>query len=421
MAVSATGDPTGEWHRYDFIVSSSSFNDYPKFGVWPDGYYMSAGARGSRGQAWAFEREKMLAGLPAQMITFFPSSRLGYLGIMPADLDGPPPPSGAPNYFVGVKQGSPQAIDLFRFHVDWENPENSTFGVDGEPDNILSEVAPFTVICPGTRSCIPQPDTTVRIDALAGRLVLFRAQYRNFGTHESIVFNHTVDAGGQQAGVRWYEIRDPGNKPLIYQQSTYAPDDGIHRWMASAAMDRSGNFAIGYSVASSTFYPSIYYSGRLATDPLGELSQGEALLQLGSGSQTSSGNRWGDYSMLGVDPVDDCTFWYTSEYVQFTGPADWQTRIGKFKFKECVPAAVGSLEGTVTDAATGAPVAAATIRIGAYSRRTDRFGRYSIPRLPLGAHLLTAYSEGYQPLQGGRLAISAGDAATANLSMNHLQ
>jgi hypothetical protein len=310
---------------------------------------------------------------------------------------------------------------LFRFHVDWENPENSTFGVDGEPDNILSEVAPFTVICPGTRSCIPQPDTTVRIDALAGRLVLFRAQYRNFGTHESIVFNHTVDAGGQQAGVRWYEIRDPGNNPLIYQQSTYAPDDGIHRWMASAAMDRSGNFAIGYSVASSTFYPSIYYSGRLATDPLGELSQGEALLQLGSGSQTSSGNRWGDYSMLGVDPVDDCTFWYTSEYVQFTGPADWQTRIGKFKFKECVPAAVGSLEGTVTDAATGAPVAAATIRIGAYSRRTDRFGRYSIPRLPLGAHLLTAYSEGYQPLQGGRLAISAGDAATANLSMNHLQ
>ena len=338
IAISQTANPTGAWYRYDFVIPSGRFNDYPQFGVWPDAYYMSAGSRGIPGpqtDVFAFERGAMLTGASARMVTFVTDVSLGYVAPMPADLDGPLPPAGAPNSFVGVKQSAPQALYVFRFHVDWANTANSTFGLGGLPNSTLSSVAPFTVICPSTRNCVPQPDTTVGLDALAGRYVMYRAQYRNFGSHESIVFNQTVDAGASRAGVRWYEIRDPGGAPSIHQQGTYAPADGIHRWMGSAAMDQQGNLAVGYSAAGATVYPSIYYAGRLASDPLGQLAQGEAVMIAGAGSQTSSGSRWGDYSMLAVDPTDDCTFWYTTEYYAATSTNLWQTRIGRFRFAEC--------------------------------------------------------------------------------------
>ena len=255
---------------------------------------------------------------------------------MPADLDGPLPPAGAPNTFVGVKQSLPQAIFTFEFRVDWTNPANSTFGLGGMPNNTLP-VAPFVLICPSTRNCIPQPPAgTIGVDALTGRYVMYRAQYRNFGTHESIVFNHTVDAGGSRAGVRWYEVRDPEGAPTIFQQGTYAPNDGSHRFMGSAAMDEAGNLAVGYSVSSATVFPSIWYAGRLASDPLGTLAQGEASLVVGGGSQLSTGSRWGDYSALSVDPVDDCTFWYTTEYYATTSTNGWQSRIGSFRFPSCL-------------------------------------------------------------------------------------
>ena len=339
IAVSQTSDPTGAWFRYDYIIPSGIFNDYPKFGVWPDGYYMSAGSRGLPGPTtdiFAFERPQMLVGGTAQMVTFTTPSTLGYVAPMPADLDGPLPPAGAPNTFVGVKQSVPQALYLFRFHVDWTNPANSTFGLNSLPNDTLSSVAPFTLLCPTTRNCIPQPGATIGIDALSGRYVMFRAQYRNFGTHESIVFNHTVDAGGSRAGVRWYEIRDPAGSPTINQQSTYAPNDGVHRWMGSAAMDSFGNLAIGFSESSATVFPSIYYAGRLAADPPNTLAQGEAAMIVGGGSQTTTNSRWGDYSMMAVDPVDDCTFWYTTEYYATTSNNTWQTRIGRFRYAGCV-------------------------------------------------------------------------------------
>jgi hypothetical protein len=339
IAISVTGDPTGEWYRYDFVLATPRFNDYPKFGVWPNAYYMSSGARGIPGpptDVFAFERDRMLLGQPARVVGFATHPVLGYTGVQPSDLDGFPTFFDAPNYFVGVKQSVPQALYLFEFRVDWNNPAAATFGVGGLPNSTLS-IAPFVVICPATRSCIPQPDTDIRLDALAGRYVMYRAQYRHFGTHESIVFNHTVDAGDGRAGVRWYEIRNPGNAPFIHQQGTYAPADGQFRWMGSAAMDRQGNLAIGFSLGSASVYPSIFYAGRLRTDPLGELTQGEALMQLGSGSQLSTSNRWGDYSMMAVDPTDDCTFWYTTEYVAITASARWQTRVGKFRFDSCTP------------------------------------------------------------------------------------
>ena len=337
IAISQTGDPTGAWWRYDFLNPGQNW-DYPKFGIWPDGYYMSAGSRGIPGPnstVFVFERDQMLTGAIARMVTFDTPGSLGYVAPMPADLDGPLPPAGAPNTFVGMKQSVPQALYTFEFRVNWTNPANSTFGLSGMPNNTIP-VAPFVLICPSTRVCVPQPGGAIGIDALTGRYVMYRAQYRNFGTHESIVFTHTVDAGSSRAGLRWYEVRDPEGAPTIFQQGTYAPNDTSHRWMGSAAMDNLGNLAIGYSVSSATVFPSIWYAGRLANDPLNTLGQGEAAMMVGGGSQTSTGSRWGDYSMLGVDPVDDCTFWYTTEYYASTSTSGWRTRIGRFRFPSCL-------------------------------------------------------------------------------------
>ena len=175
---------------------------------------------------------------------------------------------------------------------------------------------------------------------------MFSAQYRNMGDHESLWLNHTVASGGT-AGVRWYEVRDLSATPTLYQQGTYDPGDGHYRWMGSLAIDQDGNMALGYSVSSSTLFPSIRYTGRLNGEALGQLPQGETSLMEGTGSQTGS-NRWGDYSLMTVDPVDDCTFWYTQEYFATTS-GNWTTRVGSFKFPSCgLPK--GWIEGTVYNA-----------------------------------------------------------------------
>jgi subtilase family serine protease len=254
--------------------------------------------------------------------------------MLPADLDGPPPPAGSPGYFVQVDDDAwgyaPDQLQLWRFNVDWANPATSTFTGPS-----VMATAPFdSDMCGYSRNCLPQPGTGVPVDAVADRL-MYRLQYRNFGDHESLVVNHTVDAdGNDHAGIRWYEIRDPQTSPFIYQQSTYAPD-GDHRWMGSAAMDRNGNLALGFSVTGTATFPSIRYAGRLATDPLGVLAEGETTLVAGSGSQTHSSGRWGDYSMMAVDPGDDCTFWYTQEYYASTSTQGWHTHIGVFSYPSC--------------------------------------------------------------------------------------
>ena len=158
-------------------------------------------------------------------------------------------------------------------------------------------------------------------------------QYRNIGGVQSLWVSRTVVAG-TSTGVRWTEVRNMSTTPTVFQQGTYAPD-ATYRWMPSLAVDKSGNMAIGYSVSSATVFPSIRYAGRLVNDPLNTLGQTETSLVAGTGSQTSGrGARWGDYASMSVDPVDDCTFWFTSEYYEVTG-TNWQTRIGSFKFPSC--------------------------------------------------------------------------------------
>ncbi len=336
VAVSQTPDPTGAYYRYFFQFSATTLYDYPKLGVWPDGYYMSAnrffGATGP--SAIVFDRSRMLQGLSATYQEFQPSSGSTQT-LLPADLDGSTlPPAGAPNYYA---HRGDTTLDIYQFHVDWATPGNSTFT---GPNSLA--VAAYNILCPGTRDCVPQPmqsGTVTRLDALGDRL-MYRLAYRNFGDHESLVVNHSVDLGTTpatlHAGVRWYEIRNtpPGGTTTLYQQGTYAPD-ATHRWLGSMAMDGAGNIAVGYSVTDASTFPGIRYTGRLAGDPIGTLPQGETTLIAGSGAQISSTHRWGDYAMMAVDPVDDCTFWFTTEYMATTGSAPWQTRIGSFRFPSC--------------------------------------------------------------------------------------
>jgi hypothetical protein len=327
VAVSQTSDATGAFYRYAF--PEPNFNDYPKLGVWSDGYYISFnmfnGNNFVGGRTCAFDRTAMLAGQAATQICFQLSTLYG--GLLPSDLDGStPPPAGSPNYFVAFDTNS---LDLWKFHVDFATPANSTLT---GPTNI--PVAAFNAACSGGGTCIPQSGTTQQLDSLADRL-MYRLAYRNFGDHESLVVNHSVTAGSS-VGIRWYELRSPGGTPTVYQQGTYAPDSN-YRWMGSIAQDKVGNIAVGYSVSSSSMHPSIRYTGRVPTDPLGTL-QGETTILAGAGAQTGGLSRWGDYSAMTVDPTDDCTFFYTNEYLKANGTFNWSTQIASFKFPSCTSA-----------------------------------------------------------------------------------
>jgi hypothetical protein len=334
FAVSSTGDPLGTWYRYDFVSSPAptTFEDYPHLGVWPDAYYMTtnefSGPYG--GGNFAFDRVKMLAGDPTATMIFFGSADGG---LLPSDFDGGAlPPTGSPNYFFEWYDTSHLAE--YKFHADFANPALSTFT---GPTLITVAAFSFPVCTASREQCITQPGTTAKLETIGDRL-MYRVQYRNFGGYESVVLNHTVNANSL-AAPRWYELRSP-NSPTgatVFQQGTFAPADGVHRWMGSITQDRMGNIAMGYSASSSTLFPSIRYAGRLVTDPLGTFAQGEATLFAGSGSEDfPTAPRWGDYSSISVDPTDDCTFWYTTEYFSQTALRSWRTRIGSFKFPSCV-------------------------------------------------------------------------------------
>ncbi len=350
VAISQTADPTGAYYRYA-ISTGSNFPDYPKYGVWSNAYYIStrefAGGTTFAGVgAYAIEIADVLVGNPNPTVLSFLAPPVGGGfnvgdGLLPADLDGNTLPPTDVEYFLGSMDdgggyGAPQdALTLWEFTPDFVTPANSTFVLA----NTLPIAAFDTVFnaCGGTRSCIPQPGTTNRIDILSYRQrPIWRLAYRNFGSHESLVTNQSVEATGGIAGNRWWEIRSPGSSPVIYQEGTYAPgtSDGIHRWMGSIAMDGSGNIAFAYSASDATStFPSVWYTGRLAGDPLGQMTLGEGSIIDGTGSQTS-GQRWGDYSSLTVDPTDDCTFWAVNEWLPVSG-GNWTLRVGAFKFNEC--------------------------------------------------------------------------------------
>jgi hypothetical protein len=360
VAVSQTNDATGAYNLYFFDWGANTFLDYPHIGVWRDGYYLSAnefptGQETSSGAAAiVLERDKMLAGLPARYVWFDEAAAnpVGgqYIGQLPGDVDGTRlPPAGEPDVFAEVDDPSsipPTGTDagfdlrLWRFHVDWSNPQSSTFGSNGQPSFTLPVAAFVRPQCVyGYGDCALQKGGPQGLDVLGDRL-MFRLAYRNFGDHESLVLNHTVKAGALE-GIRWYEVRNPVNAPTIYQQGTYAPDDSLtdplSRWMGSIAMDRLGDIGLGFSASGVNDFPSIRYTGRAAGDPLGSMTQAEQVLYTGQGPQTEPEGRWGDYSELSVDPANDCTFWYTQEYLTTDTVVigSWATQVGSFRFPGC--------------------------------------------------------------------------------------
>lgn len=333
VAVSTTSDPLGTYYLYSVRMHDTIFPDYPHFGVWPDGYYLTVHLF-ENGQFAAlgvivFDREEMLQGAPARAQVQILDS--GYYGMLPADLDGTnPPPTGSPMILVALNDARDQ-IELYQYAVDW---------VDRSATQLLGpavlQTGPWDGdMCFGSRDCIPQPSTPTRLDPAANQSVMYRAAYRNFGNRESLLVNHTVDATGQDlAGIRWYEIGNLQANPTLIQGNTFSPDN-LHRWMGSIASDRSGNIAIGYSGSHATEFPSIRYTGRLVGDAQDAMARGEIFLT-GNGSQTGS-NRWGDYAHMSIDPQDDCTFWYTNEYYPQMSQNGWRTAIIAFRFPSCNP------------------------------------------------------------------------------------
>jgi hypothetical protein len=331
VAVSTTSDATGTWNRYAFTYNQ--FNDYPKIGVWPDGYYVSynmftSSFQGSR--VCALDRSAMLAGTAATQQCFQLSNSFG--GLLPSDLDGSTaPPAGSPNYFLNFGSSS---LRLWKFSVNWTNPLASTFT---GPTSI--PVASFATAC-GGGTCIPQPGTPQKLDSLADRL-MYRLAYRNLGGTEILLVNHSVDLGAKgknpTIGARWYELRkNTSGNFVVRQQGTYAPTNAS-RWMGSIAMDKNGNIALGYSLSSTSIYPSIRFTSRNAADALGTMGIEENILT-GSGAQIKDFynlTRWGDYSHMSVDPVDDCTMYYTTEYLASNGTFNWHTYVGRIKLAGC--------------------------------------------------------------------------------------
>ena len=335
--ISQTADPiAGGWYNYQF--DTPTFPDYPKYGVWPDAYYVAAN-EDSVGGLYALDRANMLTGAAAGFQRFTVSDLAGFSfqALIPCDLDGPAPPSGAPNYFMrhrddeahnsGSNDATKDFIEVYSFHVDWGDPGQSSLT---GPQTI--DVTEFdSTLCGLTSfSCFPQPGSQTELDPLR-EVVMHRLQYRNFGSHETLVGCFVTDVDGtDHGGIRWFELRKSGGATwLLNQEGTFAPDSH-HRWMASISMDGSGNIAMGYNVSSSTLAPSLRYVGRLSTDPPGTMPQGEHVIV--NGTAANSSNRYGDYSAMCVDPSDDCTFWFTGEY----NPASsWSTRIASFGFDTC--------------------------------------------------------------------------------------
>lgn len=413
VAVSQGPDPTGAYNRYAFSYPDG-FPDYPKMGVWPDAYYITYNLFNNAGTSFlgtkvcAFDRAKMLTGAPATQQCFNTTNAFG--GLLPGDLDGTRlPPTGAPNPVVALGATS-TTLATWKFHVDWTTPANTTFT---GPTTVT--VPAYTEACNGG-TCIPQSGGG-SLDSLADRL-MYRLAYRNFPDgHQALVVNHAVTAG-TSVGIRWYELRlDASDNPSLFQAGTYAPDASF-RWMGSAAMDRSGNMALGFSTSSSTLKPSIRYTGRLAADPAGSITQGEGTIITGAGAQGSSLSRWGDYSSMSIDPVDDCTFWFASEYIPANGTFNWKTRIASFKFAGCGATAgndfsiSASPSGVSLVQGAGGNVTIATAVVSGSAESVN----LSISGVPAGA----AASFGTNPITAGGssiLTINAGTAAAGTYTL----
>ena len=447
IAISKTGDPTGAYYLYDFVLPGNEFPDYPKFGVWPDGYYMTTnqflnGFSFDGTGAFAFDRKKMLAGDPTATGTYFnlnlASHPEGIFGMLPSNHNGLLSPAvGTPNifaYFTDDNFGDPKdGLRLFDFHADFAPGGSPTFSERPESTyaNPLA-VAAFDARNPAGRGDVEEPSPGENLDSVGQRL-MYRLQYFNRSGVESLVMNWTVNVSGvsptgastYQAGVRYEELRrnTPGGLFSVYDQATFAPGagngaTGDNRWMGSAAIDNQGNLAVGYSISSTTRNPSIFYAGR-DNNVTGGLEIETSMFN-GTGVQQATLSRWGDYSSMSLDPVDDCSFWYAGEYYATNGSFNWRTRIGKFKFAGCTPPPQGTLTGTITACDTGAPLQSAQVNVlsgpsNGFSTTTDATGTYSIKLAP-GNYTINVSAVSRSCAPAGPFTANVSDGGTTTLN-----
>ena len=455
IAVSTTGDPTGSWYVYGFQTpDSSGFPDYPKFGIWSDGYYMtdhqngfvaSAGGGGSGTGFFAFDRAKMLAGDPTSSYIYFNRGTAGEGGIVPGDIDGVlAPPATVPETlfrYTADEFGAPfiDAVRAYEFRPNFTTPASSTLTLRTD-----IPVAAFDARQPTQRADIEQPPpalATQNLDSLNDR-AMFRVAYHNLGTQASPVNSYTmawgVNVSGAPAGsvtsttftsgVRWTELRrDGAGNITVRDQGTQASADidgatGTNRWMPQIAQDNQGNIAVGYSESNAlTMFPSIFWAGRTGAAPTGTLNEGEVSMFTGTGVQLQINSRWGDYSSMSVDPSDDCTFFYHQEYRlaendSISNGFAWNTRVGKFKFPTCTAAPTGTISGTITSCTSGLPINLASVgATGGLARVTGAPGTYSMTVAP-GTYSVTASkSGGFTTVTQNGVVVTNGGTATANL------
>ena len=445
VAVSRTSDPQGIYFTYDFITPGANFPDYGKFGVWPDGYYMTVNQFINGGPfngvgAYALDRTKMLVGDPTASFIYFDmnvtSFPEGFNSTLPSDQDGlEAPPPGAPNVFAYLLsdefESAPLNIDslrLFNFHADFSTPANSTF--TERPESPVP-VAAYDPRNPPGRSEVKEPPPAIGTDSLDSIAyhLMHRLQYRNRGGIETLVSSTTVNVSGvnptslalYQTGVRYFELQrfTPSGPFLLYDNATFSPDagnpaTGVNRWLPSAAIDHMGNLAVSYSASSTSVFPSIWYAGR-DFNALGGLT-GETHMFDGTAVQLGSSNRWGDYQSLQVDPLDDCTFWTTNQYYSTNSSFNWRTRIGKFKFPTCQAPAQGTLSGTITACDSGLPISGAIVQLSSgFSATTKADGTYSINVAP-GTYSATVTNGARDCLSSTPATISVTNGSTTSLN-----
>ena len=432
FAVSKTGDPVnGGWNFYS-IAAPGALNDYPKFGVWPDGIYMSANLFGySAGgsyqgyHVWALNKQQMYAGAPSPQVIDFAGDTSDFT-VIPANarLQAGTPPAGSSEYFVSTEQFL-NALSIYKFHVDWDKPSTSTF--TGAQTQLAPNCWPNAT--PASASTTANAADVLAIRAMA------QAQYSNIGGAESLWVDHTVQRNvsannttcnattGGNASIRWYQANVTGGTVAanVVQGQTFDPEGAntFFRFMPSLAVDRVGDMAIGYTKSNSTTNPQVKYAGRLVGDPVNTLGQTEQTLINGTGSQ--SGNcgssaciRWGDYSGMALDP-NGCEFWMTGEYYATTGLND-QTRIGSFHYPSCTTVGNGTLSGTVTDGTS--PIAGATVALGSRTTTTDGSGNYSFT-VPAGTYpSLAASKAGFDPGSASTIPVPDGGSATRNFALS---
>src|SRR3954453_10495900 len=417
VAVSVTSDATGDYYLYDFLTDGTNFVDYPHTGVWPDGYYMTghvfnaAGTSYLAGRVYVFERDKMIAGLPArQLQADLAHDGVGIqYGFLPADLDSlTPPPAGEASFVLGPNAQFTNRTDSTRVKVTWgTTPTIALTSAVITTPGISAPPCVNNTAAQENRDCVPQPAPAVGADYLdnLGSHFMYRIAYRNNGTQaspqESLVASSTVPGSAStpaHGAVKGGEFRNAGSSttaPTVFQSGTFDPDTS-YRWMSSVAMDKDQNIALGYSKSSTSVKPGIYMTGRLATDAVGTMGA-ETTVQAGLGVQTTgAGNRWGDYTSMTLDPIDQCTFYYTNEYLKTNGAFNWSTRTASYKFPSCVSAAgaYGTVTGTITSSETGAPVQGVTVTLNnGYAGASDANGVYKI-LVPAGSYTATAAGAG---------------------------